>query len=111
MQPDVLNLRSRGKWITAYVELAEGYDIGDIDVSTILIDDSVPAERGKAEGNALIVKFDRQAVIEYIRDVLGITNGEVTLTITGKLSDGTPFEGSDSIRVVFPSTGRRGHKR
>ena len=103
IQPDVLSLRSRGKWVTAYVELPEGYDIGEIDVSTILIDDSVPAEWGKAEGNVLMVKFDRQAVIEYIRDVLGITNGEVTLTTIGKLSDGTSFEGSDSIRVVFSS--------
>jgi len=100
-----LNLESKGRWITCYIQLPEGYDLKDIDVSTILIDGVVPAEWGEAEGNVLMVKFDRQAVIEYIREVLEITNGEVTLTITGKLYDGTMFEGSDTIRVI--SRGRR----
>lgn len=39
-----------------------------------------------------------------------ITNGYVTLTITGEV-DGTPFEGSNSIRVIFPPTWRKGYKR
>lgn len=27
--PDTLNLESKGKWITCYIELPEGYDTGD----------------------------------------------------------------------------------
>jgi len=105
LDPDTLNLESEGKWITCHIELPEGYNIEDINVSTILIDGSVSLAWGKTEGNALMVKFDRQAVIEFIREVLEITNGEVTLTITGKLYDGTTFEGGDTIKVIFK--GRR----
>jgi len=100
LDPDTLNLKSEGRWITCYIRLPEGYDVGDINVSTILLDGVVPAEWGNVEGNVLMVKFDRQAVIEYIRDVLEIADGEVTLTVTGKLYDETMFEGSDTIRVI-----------
>jgi len=101
--PDTLNLRSKGKWIIAHIELPEGYNVGDIDVSTILIDGSVPAEGSSAKENVLMIKFDRQAVNGYIRDVLGVTNGEVTLTIRGKLTDGTLFEGKGIVKVIFGS--------
>lgn len=47
-----------------------------------------------------MVKFDRAAVIEYVRDALGITDGGVTLTITGEVA-GIAFEGTDAIRVVL----------
>jgi len=30
----------------------------------------------------------------------------ITLTITGYLDDGTPFEGSDTIRIGMPMRGR-----
>jgi len=29
LDPDTLNLESKGKWITCYIELPEGYDTGD----------------------------------------------------------------------------------
>jgi len=29
LDPDTLNLESKGKWITCYIELPEGYGIGD----------------------------------------------------------------------------------
>jgi hypothetical protein len=41
--PDTLNLKSKGKWITAYIELPEGYDVADIDATTVLLNDTVPA--------------------------------------------------------------------
>ncbi len=40
------------------------------------------------------MKFDRQELISYL------SVGDVTLTVTGELNDGTPFEGSDTIRVI-----------
>lgn len=101
INPDALNLRSKGKWITAYLELPEGCNVSDIDVSTLLLNDTIPAElRPVAVGDYdndtipdLMVKFDRAEVTA----VLSV--GEATLTITGKVN-GTSFEGTDTIRVI-----------
>jgi len=98
IDPDTLNLKSKGKWVTCYIGLPEGYSPRDIDISsvTLVYDDDhiIPAERGKVQGNVLMVKFDRSKVAEIL------SPGEVELMVTGKLTDGTPFEGSDTIRVI-----------
>jgi len=107
--PNTLNLKSKGKWITAYIELPESYDVSDIDVSTVVLNGEVPAELhpteiGDYDGDGipdLMVKFDRAALTSHIYHTLGIRHGHVTLTITGQLTDGTMFEGSDSIKVMF----------
>ncbi len=109
INPDTLNLNSKGKWITSYIEFPEGYNMNDIDVSTILLNDTVPAELYPTEVGDydsdgvpdLMVKFNRTAVSEYILSK-GIMTGNVTLTITGQLDDGTLFQGSDVIRVRMP---------
>jgi hypothetical protein len=118
IDPDTLNVKSHGEWITAYIELPEGYDVNDIGVSTIYlldtisVDTSAPATVGDYDSDGtsdLMVKFDRTAVVDYlsIEDVTEeVTEDEtgtdyyVELTITGKLTDETPFEGRDTIRVI-----------
>lgn len=114
IDPDTLNLRSRGRWITAYLELSGGKNLMDIDVSTLLLNGTIPAEMWPTEiGDYdedgvpdLMVKFNRTAVQEYIKG-LNISGGgggtfgyEITMTITGMFNDGTPFECSDTIRVL-----------
>ncbi len=47
-----------------------------------------------------MVKFNRASVIQYIEDGLGVTDGEITLTITGNLVQGASFEGEDTISVI-----------
>lgn len=102
IEPDTLNLRSQGRWITAYIELPNGYDAQNINVGTIMLEDTVPAEVYPAEigdhdfnGTPdLMVKFDRSATQTLLKP------GYVELTVTGRLTDGTPFEGSDIIRVI-----------
>jgi hypothetical protein len=109
VDPDALNLRSKGGWITAYIELPEGYDVADINVSTTMLNDTIPAELSPTAIDDydndgvpdLMVKFNRTAVSELILSE-GIKYGNVTLTITGKLNDGTVFDGSDIIRVRMP---------
>jgi len=118
--PDTLNKKSGGKWITAYIELEEGYSVTLIDGSTVLLNDSVPAYLGKegwakAEGNESnimdhdgdgilerMVKFDRTAVKEILP-----VGDEVEVIITGKIqydygSDTVlfDFEGQDVIKVI-----------
>jgi parallel beta-helix repeat protein len=113
IDPDTLNLESNGEWLTAYIELPEGYDVSNINVSTINLLDSIPVDPtapatiGDCDGDGidLMVKFNRTAVIVYLgtedvtEDETGTDYYEES-TITGELIDGTPFEGSDTIRVI-----------
>jgi len=104
IDPDTLNLKSKGKWITCYIELPEGYDVHNIDVSTIMLNGQVsaelrPSEIGDCDGDGiadLMVKFSRSAVQAIVQP------GEVELTVSGELADGTKFEGSDTIMVINP---------
>lgn len=105
IEPDTLNLDGKGKWITCYIELGESYDVADIDVSTIELNGTVPAEEKPAdigdydEDNIpdLMVKFDRDSVQEILE-----VGDEVEIVITGELT-GTSFEGTDTIRVIDKS--------
>lgn len=114
--PDTLNLKSRGQWITVYIELLEGYDVGDIDVSAVVLNDTipvslldvpapapVPTKIGDYDNDGipdLMVKFDRAMVESFIYNQR-IRYDEVTLTLTGNLFDGTPFEGTDIFFVNY----------
>ena len=99
IDPSTLNLKSQGQWITCYIELPAGYDVADIDVTTVLLESLFEVQHSDIQDDVLMVKFDRQDVVIYIEDILGIISGDVTLTVTGELTDGTPFEGSDIIEV------------
>jgi len=101
IDPDSLNLKSEGKWITAYIELPEDHDVSVVDVATIILNDTIPTklhptEVGDYDGDGipdLMVKFDRQEVIALL------SVGEAVLTITGEANE-VPFEGSDTIRAI-----------
>ncbi|MGB3459154.1 MAG: hypothetical protein WBB08_07650 [Halobacteriota archaeon] len=54
-----------------------------------------------ADDNKYIAKFDREDLREDLP-----TGDEVEMTVTGKLFDGTPFEGSDTIRVIDKGKGK-----
>jgi len=113
IDPDTLNLKSKGELISAYIELPEGYNVADINVSTVTLNDTVSAELkptdiGDYDNDTvpdLMVKFDRAKVIRYILNSVDIEERfmKVTLTITGKLNDGTPFKGSDTIKIIMPA--------
>jgi len=108
INPDTLNLKSKGKWITVFIELPSGYDIQDIDVGSILLLGTIPTEEHPTnEGDNdndgvpdLMVKFNRQLVIEEI--IYQGPQEYVELEISGVLNDGkTTFKGSDTIKVNF----------
>ena len=112
IDPDALNLKSNGKWITAYIELPEGYSVNDIDVNTILINDTIPVdvEAPITVGDYdldnipdLMVKFDRVTITEWLgtNDYNEDTGKyyEINLTITGTVL-GTQFIGTDKIKVL-----------
>lgn len=96
--PETLNLKSNGRWITAYIELSE--HTHEIDLETVILrygDERVNADWGQLQGNGvLMVKFNRQTVSQMLEP------GEVCLTVEGNLSDGSYFVGWDTIRVINP---------
>jgi len=117
IDPDALNLESKGQWITAYLQLPEGYNPKDIDASTIFLNGTnspvLDPKYGFVTNSSeslvdynndgileRMVKFDRATVESFIYDQ-GITYGNVALTITGRLFDGTSFEGTDVISVNY----------
>jgi len=121
VNPQTLNLRSRGKWITAYIELSEGNSVQDINISTILLNDTIPAELKPAVTGDydedgildLMVKFDRREVILHILSNIDMTESfgrrfmTATLTITGMLDDGTSFQATDTIKIIFSRIGKK----
>jgi hypothetical protein len=107
--PRTLNLKSRGRWITAIVRVPKGYNATNIDVSLILLNGTVPADQRHYKicecWNLIVLKFNRTAVIELIKGSLNETLCKkkfikVSLTLTGKFLDGTPFQGTGKIRVI-----------
>jgi len=104
IDPDTLNLKSNGEWITAYVTLPEGYLVEDIDVASVELvhnDFVLAADWGEVQDGVLMVKFDRASLRDYLGEV-DVNDGDkfydVTLTVKGEVA-GTPFEGSDTITV------------
>jgi hypothetical protein len=107
--PRTLNLKSRGKWITAIVRVPKEYNVSDMDVSSILLNGTVPANQRHYVIckclNLIVLKFNRTEVIELIKESLNETvckkkSMKVSLTLTGNFLDGTPFQGTDRIRVI-----------
>lgn len=95
VKPKTLNLSDKGI-LTAFIDLPELLDEEDIDISTIECE-GASALKGTVTGDGrLVVKFDRED--------LDVSPGDlVELTVTGQLSDGTSFTGSDTIRVIDKS--------
>jgi flagellar hook capping protein FlgD len=108
LDPNVLNPRARGRWITAYIESSE-FDPSQIDLTTVKLAGIVPAEaRPTAVGDHdadgisdLMVKFSRDALDPFL--VPGLNS----LEVTGSLVTGEKFSGTDTVRVLHPPAGKR----
>ncbi|MDD5287804.1 MAG: hypothetical protein PHY28_01660 [Dehalococcoidales bacterium] len=111
IDPNTLNLKSKSdkNAITVFIELAAGYDVKLIDVSTAkmtvngitIAAQLTPTSIGNYNKNKipdLMVKFERQAVI----NALNGQTGNIPFTITGQMEDGYSFTGSDTIKVINP---------
>jgi hypothetical protein len=124
IDPDTLNLGSKGQWMTAYIELPEGYNAADINATTIVLNDTIAPEFDPKYGfvtnpseylvdhdsdgiTERMIKFDRATVEAFILNA-EITGSNVALTITGELYGGTDFKGTDYIHILYPVHGHSG---
>lgn len=109
--PRTLNLKSRGRWITAIIRLPNEYKAKDVNISSVMLNGTVPADPVHygvydcGDLHLLVLKFNRTAVIELIRNSLEEAGCKrkfvkVWLTVTGRFLDGLPFQGTNKIRVI-----------
>lgn len=106
INPNTLNIASKGKWITCYIELPADYNVSDINLESIELAgltgfvsaEAAPATIADYNNNEipdLMVKFDRTKVIDIITP-----GDQVTLAVGGNLTTGQRFGGFDVIRVI-----------
>jgi len=103
IKPETLNLASKGKWISCKIWLPEGYNVNDIDPDTILIERRFKAEWKwfNEEQQVVMIKFKRSKLDTILEP------GDIGLTVTCQLLDGTYFEGTDTIKVIDKGRLRR----
>ena len=103
LTPGTLNLRSMGRWVTAYLEPRSPYTPADIDIESIAlneivpVDPAAPVEIGDHDGDGipdLAVKIDR-AALELVLEA----GDHVEVVVTGTMA-GRYFRGTDTIRVI-----------
>ncbi len=112
IEPETLNGKDRGRWVLATIELPHGYDASDVDISSIRLEGTVPAEpwpyelkrRRSEQGcdadhrehdhGVLKVRFPRRAVLDVLP-----AGRRVPVHVNGRVK-GTPFEGMDFVRVI-----------
>jgi uncharacterized delta-60 repeat protein len=113
IDPDTINLASKGQWITAYIELPAGYHPSQIDLTTVRLNNTVPAVTDTKydfvtdpksyitdkDGDGVLermVKFDSASVQVLLKP------GDNVVVVNGKLS-GWPnqpdFAGSDTVKA------------
>jgi len=101
-QPETLNLKAQGNFVTGYLEPPAGYAAEDIDVSSILLNgtvavaDGAPTSIGDFDGDGvadLKVKFSRSEVLAVLS-----AGDDVQVSVSGTVA-GDCFQGSDMIRV------------
>jgi hypothetical protein len=97
IDPDTLNLKSEGNWITAYLTTENALAM-DINPMSLLINDAIPPAWWDIQNDTtLMVKFNRSAVQAIVP-----VSDEVDIKVTGRWKDGEAFELHDIIRVIDP---------
>lgn len=100
IQPDAIKRSDRKNFISAYIEM-RGYSLEQVYPASITAN-GVPALLGSAvigdyDGDGIAdlrVDFDAVSVLSTVPD------GDVTILVSGNITDGSLFEGSDTLRVM-----------
>jgi len=90
-----LDLNSSGI-LKAFITLPEGYDVADIDVST------VECEGAHAFGDGNVIPGKQALEVKFkIQDLVDVPTGDaVSMSVTGELTTGERFEGSNTVEVI-----------
>jgi len=107
--PDVLNVKSKGNWISCNIKLPDGYSVHNIDVDSILLEDKITIVDFSLNSDHIICKFDRQAVINYLDGFVGDVALEVTADMEDNLTnyESISFKGTDTIEIIDPGKSKK----
>ncbi len=102
MDPDWLRLDTKKDYVTLYIELPAGLPVDDIEVSTLLLNDSVSLAKkqffiGDHDEDRipdLMVMLSRRKASRIFQ-----SGEDAVLTVSGKLKNGLPFEGRYSFKI------------
>jgi len=119
--PRTLNLKSKGRWITTIIRFPHEFEAKDVDVSSIRLNGTVSADLEHylildwARLHLLVLKVNRTAIIEFIENSLETIDNrrriaQIALTVTGNFLDGTPFQGTNRIRIIRFTCPRSRHQ-
>jgi hypothetical protein len=90
VSPSTIVLDSQGTWVTVHADIA--YCL--VDTLSVTLD-GIPVKFTKADDRGeLVAKFIDDEVKEEL------SPGTVELTLRGTMLDGTPFVGTDTVRVI-----------
>ena len=115
IKPETLNLKSKGNWITVFVEPPAGYEAEAIIADSVIISEvrgvttvgtTIEPVRSNIKDddedgvNELMLKYSRSELQEVLKS--NNLTGQVEITVTGSLTDAETFAGSDTVRVRGP---------
>jgi hypothetical protein len=102
--PNSINANERGA-IPVAILGSDTFDVSQIDVASVALEGLKIKVVGKA--NKLLAHFEdvngdgyMDLVVQIADTDSSVLTGSTTATLTGKLLDGTPFKGTDSINIV-----------
>jgi hypothetical protein len=107
--PDTLNLKSNGNFVTCYLSSISGNGVEDIDPTSLYlhyadldanVTTSLPALLSNIEEDELMVKFSRPNLIQAI-DAAKVPM-DIELIISGDQDLGSSFEAADTITAIKP---------
>jgi hypothetical protein len=114
INPNTINLKRRGQFISAKIRMPEGYDPANIvpeSIKLYMVEDNdeltewIPAQRVMVDmfDDALNVKFSNQAVLSLIKAYVSEFPATVKFLVQWQIQgDDTIYEGTDAVRVINP---------
>lgn len=106
VHPDTLNIKSKGRWVTVQVSFPGDLDADDLDLETVELEvdgRGIAAKWARVGDGVLMVKFSREELKEIIDGL-----GDVEIHVRGRFEGGSTFEGSDTIRIIYPGKHKSG---
>jgi len=111
--PDKLNIKSRGGYVTCQLESSTGNGVEGIDRNTLelrVLGAYMEADFSVLEEDSLVVKFNKKILKNIIRGNKTQLPATIDLVITGE-QDGMAFEANDTVKVFRPAKKKQCKKK